>query len=142
MVSISRHILFTFLWCFCLVTDVFSQVPPIEVFEYSYVTRGGKTIPESTTIYVTTSVHKVHNGYGWKDGHYYILGIISSKGKFTLQTFDDGGRVPLGDCNRYIIIRNINLVKKIVICDNYAQIVFYGFSKKSTITLSKEKYHE
>jgi len=142
MVSIKRLILFTFLWGFYSMADTFSQDHGIEVYEYTYVTRGGKTIQESTTIYLTTASHKVHNGYKWSDGYYYIIGIISRKGKFILQTFDEDGKVKINTCDGYKIIRNVNLVKKIVICDDYAQIIFYGFIQKSTITLSKEKYYE
>jgi len=142
MVSIKRLILFTFLWGFCLIVGTFSQDHDIESYEYSYVTRGGRTIQESTTIYLTTASHKVHKAYKWSDGYYYIIGIISRKGKFVLQTFDEEGKVKINTCDGYEIIRNVNLVKKIVICDDYTQIIFYGPIQKSTITLSKEKYYE
>ena len=138
MGSFSSHILFTFLCVFCSITDIISQESSIEVCEYSYVTRGGKTIQESTTIYVTTAYHQVHNGYKWEDGYYYIIGIISSKGKFVLQTFSEDGKSSLGVCSSYDLIRNRHFVKKIVICDDYARIIFYKITQKMTITLSKE----
>ena len=139
MGSFSSHILFTFLCVFCSITEIISQESGIEVFEYSYVTRGGKTIQESTTIYLTTARHKVHNGLKWEAGYYYIIGIISSKGKFVLQTFDDGAWEEINGCDNYVLIRNRHFVKKIVICDDYCQIIFYKLARKPSIILSKEK---
>ena len=138
MGSISRYILFTFLWGFCSIVDIISQESSIETYEYSYVTRGGKTIQESTTIYITTAHHQVHNGLKWEAGYYYIIGIISSKGKFVLQTFSEDSKGTRKDCDTYDIIRNRHLVKEIVVCDDYARIIFYKISRKTSITLSKE----
>ena len=137
MGSFRWYILFTFLWGFYPLTDVFSQPSTVEVYDYSYVTRGGKTIQESTTIYVTDQSHEIYNGYNWERGRYYVIAIISRKGKFLLQTFSDKGKRRNGNFDEYSLIGNSYFVKKILISESVVHIIFYKFTAKSTITLSK-----
>ena len=110
MGSFRCHILFTFLWGFYPLTDVFSQPSTVEVYDYSYVTRGGKTIQESTTIYVTDDPHEVFNGYRWINGKYFIIAIISRKGKFILKTFNEEGRVKKGKYTEYSVYQYYLLI--------------------------------
>ncbi len=137
MGSFRCHILFTFICVFCSITEVFSQESTVEVYEYSYVTRGGKTIQESTTIYVTDDPHEVFNGYRWINGKYFIIAIISRKGKFILKTFNEEGRVKKGKYTEYSVIGNPYFVNKVVISEGLSQVVFYKFTGKNRIILSK-----
>lgn len=137
MGSFRWYILFTFLWGFYPLTDVFSQSTTVEVYEYSYVTRGGKTIQESTKVYVTQQSHEVHNGYRWVAGRYYLIFIVSRKGKFILQTYSDDGKEINGAYSDYTLIRNKYFVKKLRISEGVSHIIFHSYTTKSRIILSK-----
>ena len=137
MGSFSSHILFTFLCVFCSITDIISQESSIETYEYSYVTRGGKTIQENTKVYVTEQSHEVHNGYRWVAGRYYLIFIVSRKGKFILQTYSDDGKEINGAYSDYTLIRNKYFVKKLRISEGVSHIIFHSYTTKSRIILSK-----